>query len=155
MNVDLAVPDLARAFCTRIGLGPNARVQGIIGENGAFGGPGAWPSASINSARFDPRHALPYLAADHPRPPRPHLAPHLPAPNDDPGLGAARSRPIRPRMAANNARGTATSASWKIIARAWCTTLAPILISFPRSVVSLQVWADRGSANCLRKLARL
>ncbi len=33
-------------------------------------------------------------------------------------------------------RGRATSAIWKITLRAWVTTLAPVLMSFSRSVVS-------------------
>ncbi len=50
----------------------------------------------------------------------------------------SRSRSIRPRMAANSSRGTATSATWNITYRACRTTLAPILMSFSRSVVSVQ-----------------
>ena len=34
-----------------------------------------------------------------------------------PGLGAARSRPIRARIAANSSRGTAASASWNVTDR--------------------------------------
>ena len=37
---------------------------------------------------------------------------------------------IRSRMAENRSLGTATSASWKIILRAWRTIRPPILISF-------------------------
>ena len=47
-------------------------------------------------------------------------------------------------MAANNFRGTATSASWNVTYLAWCTTFAPILISFSRSVVSVQCCTDLG-----------
>jgi hypothetical protein len=50
--------------------------------------------------------------------------------------------------------GHATSASWNVTAFAWQTTLAPILISCSRSVVSVQVRTDRGSARCRRTLAR-
>ena len=41
MNVGLAVHDLARVSGTRIGLGPDALVQGIIGEIRSSGGPDA------------------------------------------------------------------------------------------------------------------
>ena len=51
--------------------------------------------------------------------------PHPPAANAHLGLGTARSRPIRPRIAANNARDTATSASGNVTAFAWDTTFAP------------------------------
>src|SRR5262249_18930700 len=84
---------------------------------------------------------------------RPRSSP--PATNDHPGLGAARSRPIRTRIAANNARGTATSANWNVTDLAWDTTLAPILISFSRSVVSVHVRTGRGSARCRWKFPRL
>ena len=52
--------------------------------------------------------------------------------------GANLSRPIPSRMSRNNSRGTATSAIWKIICRAWRTTFAPILINFSRNVVNVQ-----------------
>jgi hypothetical protein len=42
------------------------------------------------------------------------------------------------RMDRNNSRGIATSAIWKITLRACVTTLAPILMSFSRKVVSVQ-----------------
>src|SRR5262249_51232312 len=64
-------------------------------------------------------------------------------------------RAIRSRIWANNCRGTATSASWKVTYLAWATTLAPILISFSRSVVSVQPWIGLGSTSWRRKLARL
>ncbi len=44
--------------------------------------------------------------------------------------GDRRNRVIRSRMAANRSPGTATSANWKIICRAWRTIRPPILISF-------------------------
>src|SRR5262249_23657902 len=46
-------------------------------------------------------------------------------------------------------------ANWKMTYWAWATTLAPILISFSRSVVSVQPWIGLGSTSCRRKLARL
>jgi len=49
-----------------------------------------------------------------------------------------RSRPIRSRIARNNARGIATSAIWNVTCREWRTTFAPILISFSFNVVSVQ-----------------
>ena len=36
----------------------------------------------------------------------------------------------------NSSLGTATSANWNVTYRPWFTTLAPILTSFSRSVVS-------------------
>jgi hypothetical protein len=39
-------------------------------------------------------------------------------------------------MSANICRDTATSASWNVTYRPWLTTLAPILISFSRRLVS-------------------
>src|SRR5262249_30677312 len=42
------------------------------------------------------------------------------------------------RIRANSLLGTATCARWKVMYLAWATTLAPILISFSRSVVSAQ-----------------
>ena len=67
---------------------------------------------------------------------------------DHPGQGEARGRPIRTRIAANNARGMATSAIWNVTALACDTTLAPILINFSRSVVSVHVRTGRGSVSC-------
>jgi len=52
--------------------------------------------------------------------------------------GGIASRLIRFRIAANNARGTATSANWKATYFECCVTFAPILISFSRRVVSVQ-----------------
>ena len=77
-----------------------------------------------------------------------HREPH-------PEAHASRSRPIRSRIAANSWRGTATSANWKMMYLACATTLAPILTSFSRSVVSVQPWIGFGSTSCRRKLARL
>ncbi len=51
------------------------------------------------------------------------------------GTGLRRKSSIRLRMFRNKFLGTATSASWKVTYRPWLTTLAPILISFSRSVV--------------------
>ena len=114
------------------------------------GGPNA-PTAPIGLflGRSHSPHGAPSPSSSAPR----HS--HPPAVNDHPGLGAARSRPIRPRIAANNARGTATSAIWNVTAFAWRMTFAPTLISFSLSVVSVQVRTDRDSASCRRKLARL
>src|SRR6516225_1433234 len=64
-------------------------------------------------------------------------------------------RAIRSKIWANNCRGTVPSASWKVRYLAWATTLAPILISFSRSVVSVQPLIGLGSTSCRRKLARL
>jgi len=59
--------------------------------------------------------------------------------------GGSASRSMRSRIAANNLRVTATSASWNVTYFACRVTLAPILTSFSRSVVSHQ----RGQAFLL------
>ncbi len=59
--------------------------------------------------------------------------------------GGTPNRWIRSKIAANNSRGTATSAIWKITYRELVTTLAPILINFSRSVVSDQCLTDLGT----------
>ena len=56
------------------------------------------------------------------------------------------------RIAANNVRGTATSANWKTTYLACVTTLAPILTSFSRSVVRLQCRTGLGRTTCRRTL---
>ena len=42
-----------------------------------------------------------------------------------------------------------------MICREWCTTLAPILISFSRNDVNVQCRTAYGSTDCRRKLPRL
>ena len=69
--------------------------------------------------------------------------------------GGSRRRAILRRIAANSLLGTATSAIWKITYRAWCTTFAPILISFSRNVVSDQWATGLGSASLRRKFPML
>ena len=59
-------------------------------------------------------------------------------PVTQPVPGTSLSRSMRSRIAAKSGRGTATSAIWKVTALERETTLAPILISFSRSVVKLQ-----------------
>jgi ABC-type transport system substrate-binding protein len=66
-----------------------------------------------------------------------------------------RSRRIRSRIARNNRFGTATSAIWNTTYRECATTLAPILMSFSRSVVSDQCFTAGGRASRRRKLPRL
>ena len=108
------------------------------GESGAVGKPDARRSAP--TAHFGSSFGQPPSPHGRPSPSssaRPHSQP--PTLNDHPGLGAARRRPIRVRIASNNARGTATSASGNVTALAWWATLPPILISFSRSVVSVHV----------------
>ena len=56
---------------------------------------------------------------------------------------------------ASGSRGTATSAIWKVTYRPWATTLAPILTSFSRIVVSDQCSISFGNASVRMKLARL
>ena len=50
--------------------------------------------------------------------------------------GGARNRRMAARMARTIGPVTATSASWKVMARAWRTTRAPILISLSCRLVS-------------------
>ncbi len=63
------------------------------------------------------------------------------------GAGLGRRPSISCRIAANSRRGIATSASWNVMDRPCRATLAPILISFSRSVVSDQCATSLGSAN--------
>src|SRR3546814_3559730 len=64
----------------------------------------------------------------------------------------------RRRMAARTARTigpvTATSANWKVMARAWRTTRAPILISLSCRLVNDQSAMASGSSMQRRKVAR-
>ncbi len=90
------------------------------------------------------------IAASH------FVSPHLPPSEHQPGSGVGNlSHPILSRIVRNNSRETATSAIWKITCRAWRTTFAPILISFSRSVVSVQCRTACGSTACRRKLPKL
>ena len=68
-------------------------------------------------------------------------------------MGGPRKRSIRRRIAANNARGTATSASWNTRYRPWRTIRAPTLTSFSRKVVSDQ--CERGELRANADLALL
>jgi hypothetical protein len=68
--------------------------------------------------------------------------------------GGTPNRWIRSKIAASNSRGTAISAIWKITYPECVTTLAPILISFSRSVVNDQCLTDLGNANRRRKFLR-
>ena len=61
----------------------------------------------------------------------------------------------RSRIAANNVRVTATSASWNVTYFECCVTSAPILTIFSRSVVSDHCFTLRSNASRRRKLARL
>ncbi len=63
------------------------------------------------------------------------------------GAGLRRRSSIRLRIFRNKFLGTATSANWKVTYRPSLTTLAPIPISFSRSVVSDQCSASSGSAH--------
>tara|TARA_B110001450_G_scaffold254375_1_gene279595 strand:+ start:169 stop:552 length:384 start_codon:yes stop_codon:yes gene_type:complete len=60
--------------------------------------------------------------------------------------GGARNRRIAARMARTMGPVTATSANWKVMARAWRTTRAPILISLSWRLVSDQSAISSGSA---------
>jgi hypothetical protein len=50
---------------------------------------------------------------------------------------------------------TATSASWKVMARAWRTTRAPILICFSCRLVNDQSAMATGNSMQRKKVARL
>ncbi len=88
--------------------------------------------------------------------PRARRLPVQPSCSDDTGrhVGAGRGRrpSINLRISANSRRGIATSASWNVTYRPCRTTLAPILISFSRSVVRDQCSTASGS---LEKYAAL
>ena len=62
---------------------------------------------------------------------------------------------MRSRIAANNRRGTATSANWNVTYFECRVTFAPIFTSFSRSVVSDQCLTARGKASRRSKFARL
>src|SRR5512133_1407048 len=70
------------------------------------------------------------------------------------GTGLGRSCSISRRISVNSALGTA-SASWKVTYRPWRTTLAPILTSLLRNVVSDHCFTSCGNAKVRMKLARL
>ncbi len=69
--------------------------------------------------------------------------------------GGARKRWIAARMARTIGPVTATSESWKVMARAWRTTRAPILISLSWRLVSDQSAMASGSPMQRKKVARL
>ena len=62
---------------------------------------------------------------------------------------------MRSRIAANNLRVTATSASWNVTYFECRVTFAPILTSFSRRVVSDQCFTSRGRSSRRKKFARL
>jgi hypothetical protein len=59
------------------------------------------------------------------------------------------------RIRWNRARGTMTSAIWKVIERPCRTTLAPILTNLARCVLIDDCFTSSGSACVRSKLARL
>ena len=69
--------------------------------------------------------------------------------------GGARKRRIAARTALIIGPVTATSASWNMMARAWRTTRAPILISLSWRLVSDQLVMVSGSARQRRNVAEL
>ena len=117
----------------------------------AVGTPGAQSDAPFGSP-------LGQSPTPHGRPSPPASArhhPHPPATNDHPGLCASAQPTVpAPRIAANNARGTAASASWNVTALAWRTTLAPILARDDPSAVSV-VCACLGYQRRCRSAAAL
>src|SRR5262249_60498819 len=72
-----------------------------------------------------------------------------------PKAHANRSRLIRFTIAVKSGRGTDTSASWNTRYLACDTTFAPILTTFSRIVVSVQLWIGLGTTRCRHKAARL
>ncbi len=77
-------------------------------------------------------------------------------PSISPGYARAdlrRRSSIRFRVFRNSSFGTANPANWKVTYRPWLTILAPILISFSRSVVRDQCSISFGKANVRMKLA--
>ena len=69
--------------------------------------------------------------------------------------GGARRRRMAARMARTIGPVTATSASWKVMARACRTTRAPIFISFCCRPVNDQLAIASGNSMQRRKVARL
>ena len=69
--------------------------------------------------------------------------------------GGARNRRMVARMVRTIGPVTATSANWKVMARAWRTTRAPILISLSCRLVNDQSAMTSGSSMQRRKAARL
>ncbi len=63
------------------------------------------------------------------------------------GAGFCRKPSISRRMSANNFLETAIPAIWKVTYRPWLTTVAPILASFSRNVVSDPCSASFGNAD--------
>ena len=61
---------------------------------------------------------------------------------------------MRSRMTAISVRGTATSAIWEHTYRECVATFAPILMSFSRSVFTLQCIMGLGSDSRRKKLPR-
>jgi hypothetical protein len=113
--------------------GLNARAQGVIEEIGAEGGPDARqeiPTGPVGSllGRSPRPHGGPSPSSSAPRHYHPLSAIGLP------GLGAARDRTIRSKIAANDPRGTGTLDIWSVRVLERDTTLAPILTRFSRSV---------------------
>jgi hypothetical protein len=69
--------------------------------------------------------------------------------------GGARNRRMAARMARTIGPVTATSASWKVMARAWRTTRAPILINLSCKLVNDQSAMASGSSMQRKKVAML
>jgi hypothetical protein len=65
------------------------------------------------------------------------------------------NRPIRSRISRKSVLGTTASAIWNTTYRECLITLAPILMSFSRSVRSDHFFTDLGNARRLKKLPKL
>jgi hypothetical protein len=98
----------------------------------------------VSSTHLD--HRFPFNGADFR-----HIAGHTALA----GSGLALNRTMRSRISQKSTLGTTTSAIWNTTYRECLTTLAPILISFSRSVLSDRFFTDLGNARRLKKLPKL
>ena len=92
-----------------------------------------------------------FSAADRPVQP---LSFSLSVDRDHAHSGGARNRRIAARMERTIGPVTATSATWKVMAQAWRTTRAPILISLNCRLVSDQSAISSGSSMQRKKVAK-
>ena len=76
--------------------------------------------------------------------------------HDEPAnLGLALSRPIRSRISRKSTLGTTTLSIWKMMFPECLTTLAPILMSFSRSVLSDHFFIDLGNCQTPQEIIRV
>ena len=105
-------------------------LSGVCGRANAC----SWVDGPLNPPRRCPVASV-FSAADEPVLP---LSFSLGPDRGHAHSGGARNRRMAARMARTIGPVTATSANWKVMARAWRTTRAPILISFSCRLVSDQ-----------------